>query len=650
MPIDKHASGVEAPETDLPRLLEKALAIAREYKYWLWLTPAVFLVLGLAKLSVAPPEWEASVLLTMFRPCEEAPGSPCESYELAEPPEALAARADSPAFREAVMVSAGLEPAGREAVLYARTQSVHYEAPLSFVEVRVRGYTRAGAVKLASAAAGELARTSAGAAAGHISALKLQLAGAKAAAAQAGKRLQSAEMNTAVFRESRRGINTVYPRSYLWVIGAGLLGAILGFVVPLMLHLLRPPRRPIALPDLNGAAKFVILLAILFSPVNGAIEYLYTLGLDLKGVMGGKLMWLQKGFKDGMLVLVLLMTLAAMLKGARARLNHIYIALLAAVALLFLLTLAQAPIFALIGARTLLPLLLFITAAVFLHENDLKAISLALIAVAAVAVPLALIQGAFGVTIYDFNENGRMLGRFAARIFSVFVMPGSFGIFLLTFIMFAALSGFRRAPLMIAVAAGFIILTGSGMSLVGLLLFGVIRTFGRIQSERARRLLLTGGAAALPVFAFLGYYLIPVITGRASVWNSPLARLEMMVSHFRDSSLITLLKGDGLGYCTNAALNLLPYGSEIFKRASVPDSLYLSLFSQVGLIGAGLFIALNIQVYLRSNCRYRDMIPVLMFTGLTMNLLELFPVNWLYMLLLGVCAKTAGQEKGGAGA
>ena len=111
--------------------------------------------------------------------------------------------------------------------------------------------------------------------------------------------------------------------------------------------------------------------------------------------------------------------------------------------------------------------------------------------------------------------------------------------------------------------------------------------------------------------------------------------------HFRDANLLDLLIGQGLGHGTNLAFNLLPYESVLQEGAFIPESLYMSLFAQTGVIGSLLFIVMNVKIYLGSSCRYKTMIPVLMFTGLTLNLLELFPINWIYMLLLGVCSQTA---------
>lgn len=393
----------------------------------------------------------------------------------------------------------------------------------------------------------------------------------------------------------------------------------------------------------SRAAKYLILAGIFLSPVNGLIEYFYTLGLDLNPWLGGRLMWLQKGLKDGMLLLVLLVTGGALLKRAKVRFDALFLALLGVCLLAFGLTLAESPVFAFIGVRSLLPLLLFMSAAVFLEEKDLALVTQVLTVVVAIVIPLALLQLVYGTTVYDYNENGRTFGRFASRIFATFSMPGSFGIFLLSFIMFSALSGYRFSGFMIAVSGGLLVLTGSGMSLVALMLFSFIQAFRMIKNASLKRLLLFATPVVLPFAVFAGYYLIPVITGRVSIWNSPLARLQMMTSRFDNLSLFELLRGDGLGYCTNAAFNLLPHGSEVFRRAAMPESLYLSLFSQIGLIGGALFIALNARIYLQSSSRYRHMIPVFMFTGLTMNLLELFPVNWLYMLLLGVCAKTVAR-------
>jgi hypothetical protein len=388
---------------------------------------------------------------------------------------------------------------------------------------------------------------------------------------------------------------------------------------------------------LQRAVKYLIFGGLLLCPINGILEYSYTLGVNLYPLFGGKLFWIEKGMKDGLLLCVLALTAVGLAKKNRTTFDVLFLVLLLVMLLAFALTLARNPLFAMIGARSLLPVLMFLTGAVFLLEKDLDTIARILTVLAAVLVPLALVQFFFGATIYDID--GRAFGRFAARIFSTFCMPGSFGIFLVSFIMFSFLYRKMSSYVLIPAAAGMIVLTGSGMSLISLGLFGAIVAFRKITDRKIKMVLMAAAPAVLPFVALLAYYLVPVITGRANIWQSPLTRFEMMVSHFRDSGFLDLLTGQGLGYATNAAFNLLPQGSKLLKGAYIPESLYLSLFSQIGLVGGLLFIAMNVKIYRESSCKYKTMIPIFMFIGLTINLLELFPVNWLYMLLLGVCSK-----------
>ncbi|HAF96569.1 MAG: hypothetical protein A2X34_08305 [Elusimicrobia bacterium GWC2_51_8] len=385
--------------------------------------------------------------------------------------------------------------------------------------------------------------------------------------------------------------------------------------------------------SLKRAAQYLIFLGLLLSPLNGFIEYLYTLDLNLYPILGGKLLWVEKGIKDGLLLIILALTFAALANKARIKFNALFFILVSFILFVFSLSLVQNPVFTLIGVRSLLPVLMFLAGSVFLLEKDLDIIAQILTLMVVVLVPFALAQFFFGTTIY-----GPAFGRFAARIIAVFCMPNSFGFFLLSFIMFSFLYRGMASWFLFSVAAGLIVLTGSGMSLVALVLFGAIVAFRKIKNPCLKILLIALVPPALPFAALLAYHLIPVITNRPGIWLSPAIRLESMTEYFCNSGLLNLLMGRGFGYGTNAAFGLLPQGSELLSF--MPESLYMSLFLQIGLIGAFLFIALNVKIYLESSSKYKTMIPVFMFTGLTLNLLELFPINWLYMLLLGVCAKT----------
>jgi hypothetical protein len=392
---------------------------------------------------------------------------------------------------------------------------------------------------------------------------------------------------------------------------------------------------------LKHAVKYLIFLGLLLCPLNGIVEYLYTLGVDLYPLLGGKLLWIEKGMKDGLLLMILALTLAALANKTRIKFNTLFFILLSVMLLAFSISLVRNPLFALIGARALLPVLMFLPASIFLLEKDLDIIAQIFTMLVAVLVPLALVQFLFGHTIYGHPLTN---GHLAARIFATFCMPGSFGIFLVSFIMLSFLHSGMSSYILMAVAAVLILLSGSGMSLISLALFGVFVTCRRIKNINVKILLIAAAPIVLPIAALLTYHFLPLITVRVDLWRSPLSRMTMWVTHSRDSSLLDLLVGQGFGYGTNAAYNLLPQESRFLKDGFIPESLYMSLFAQTGLAGSLLFIAMSIKIYLESSCRYKTMIPILMFTGLTINLLELFPINWLYMILLGVCSMTTAGK------
>lgn len=181
----------------------------------------------------------------------------------------------------------------------------------------------------------------------------------------------------------------------------------------------------------------------------------------------------------------------------------------------------------------------------------------------------------------------------------------------------------------------YLFLSGSATALF-LLLFASVATLWSKIDNRYRKWLLCGGIAS-SVFLFL---LLPLLTGRAVIYYSLWGRLSLYKEHiFTGSEWYELLFGRGLGAGTNTAVNLLmdwqasTAHGVVSHTVFVADSTPLMLISQVGFIGLFLVYGL-LFLAVRNDPQSRIFYVSIILASLTVNISELFPVNFILGLLL----------------
>lgn len=135
--------------------------------------------------------------------------------------------------------------------------------------------------------------------------------------------------------------------------------------------------------------------------------------------------------------------------------------------------------------------------------------------------------------------------------------------------------------------------SGSRMSmmLVGITYLVIVNEFlGKVtRIKRKQRIFVL--LCLVVLLAFPLYMNMIEHTGRGNLMVSGSTRLKILNSFFENSNLVHLLFGQGLGYGTNAAVNMGVEGSEIL------DGTINTILAQFGLLGIVVFLVLSIKEF-----------------------------------------------------
>jgi len=239
-----------------------------------------------------------------------------------------------------------------------------------------------------------------------------------------------------------------------------------------------------------------------------------------------------------------------------------------------------------------------------------------------------------------------------SRASGTLVLPNSLGVFAVTALAFCqAFAPSRRQLLYLTpLVLALIYFSGSGVGALAMSLFLLMLVLGQVPVHR--RGWVAAGAAVLAAPLLV---LLPELLGRPQIFDSVLAeggRLETFKLTVLDKSALQLWFGQGLGVNTNIALNLQQTeqvdNAVAGAVASAPalrptDSTLTALMVQLGAVGTGLFYALLFWAA-RKDATARPFYAVLALCSLTMNITEVFPVNFLLGLALAHSALRSKQD------
>ena len=341
-----------------------------------------------------------------------------------------------------------------------------------------------------------------------------------------------------------------------------------------------------------------------------------------------------KASKDVVFLLFIFISLLLIFMGKvgwRMRYSWLFISMAFLFLYAFCTSLFQyGPLLPLAGLRSLLFLGVAIVGSWAVREEILYFLSKCLMWLILFQLSLAPYEFVFGM---QFFRSGYLLNR----IVGTMLQPSSLGIVLVLGLIWCFAFFHTRTWLwwLAAIVFIFILLNGSATALVLLLVAFTVAVWMKMK-QRYRKWLLYGGIAG----GLVVFYLLPILTGRGDVHNSLWGRLSLYKDHiFTGSEWHELLFGRGLGAGTNTAVNLLMdwQVNTAYEAGShtvfVADSTPLMLTAQIGLIG--LFMIYGILfLAVRNDPQFRIFYIAIILASLTVNITELFPVNFILGLLL----------------
>jgi hypothetical protein len=232
---------------------------------------------------------------------------------------------------------------------------------------------------------------------------------------------------------------------------------------------------------------------------------------------------------------------------------------------------------------------------------------------------LVFIEAHIGLPLRDCPSSFRAAGTM--------VTPNSLGVLTVVGLAFYYVYSSAKTyfPFLLLVGTTILLASGSGTGIIAL--FVLVGVLCLTSTSGLRKLILAG--ALLIVSAGL-LAKLPALLNRPDIYASVLSsggRIGKFTEVLSEASPIEILVGRGIGFGTNTATNLH------IGATSSADSMVTVLLMQLGMVGVILFYSLLIWAY-RRDARARPVYLVFAITSLTINITEVFPVNFLLGLAL----------------
>lgn len=394
--------------------------------------------------------------------------------------------------------------------------------------------------------------------------------------------------------------------------------------------------------------KYIIFFLLILTPLFGLFEYFTSLTGEDMSLAHVYSPWWIKGLKDfGLLFIFILFTLGFLMREIKFKIPQIisFWLFIFTILISFILTATYVSLpISIVGLRVFAPLLFFLVAYNIFDNRDIKTISKILIFIAAIECVLATIQLFFGMPIHGKNFLG-----LSARPSGTFFVPSSFAIFLCVVIALIISNkeiSSKIKALLITLFSIFVILSESGSGIIGLSIIFIIWLLFFTSLNKDFKVAISLIILLIPIFTFLN---LPEITGRENIFVSLEDRKGILLDTLEKMSYKDILIGKGLGVGTNSAITILessqiPIEFDKEELTFISDSQYISLISQAGIFSLIFFLMLNIALFVRAFKRrkydYAQVIlilsPLILIFSITVNILEFFPINWIYFISLGI--------------
>jgi len=286
------------------------------------------------------------------------------------------------------------------------------------------------------------------------------------------------------------------------------------------------------------------------------------------------------------------------------------------------------PLLTVTGLRMFSVLPVCLLAGWFKEERGYTLLSRSLILLLVLQFLLFPFELCRGIVMLHQNRFGIGL---PSRLWGTFVHPSSMGVFAVLSLAFAQCKG--GLGLRSLIMAWFAVIvavfaSGTATAILCLLVLGMIQLLRLVPENRRVKVVSLSILLLLVVV-----YVLPTIVSRSNIYESLFGRGRILVELIQANAGWQNVLGRGIGAGTNTAivssdyLNLQCHPAAIFDA----DSTITSLYAQIGVLGVLLFYAILYKAA-HMDCSLRSFYLVLAISSITMNIMELFPVNLLFAL------------------
>lgn len=224
------------------------------------------------------------------------------------------------------------------------------------------------------------------------------------------------------------------------------------------------------------------------------------------------------------------------------------------------------------------------------------------------------------------------------RVVGTMLLPASLGIVsVLTLAMYALLTPARHLLIVAGSTVALVYFSASGTAWCMLVVLGIAVARDRVPVMRGAATMhwVTLSVLLLVPVALL---LLPELTGRFDLLDSLWGRADVMLREIVKKDGAELVFGNGLGAGTNILNNLKNYVPHLIPSAATSlylpaDSTPMALIHQMGVVGMVVFYALMARAAWIDPL-LRPLYLLLVLASVTVNIFELFPVNFLMGILL----------------
>jgi len=382
---------------------------------------------------------------------------------------------------------------------------------------------------------------------------------------------------------------------------------------------------------IKNIVRYLIYLTIIATPLFTITEYIAMMqGLYVVSFLEAT-DYRIKMIKDLALIIIIMLSILYLLLRAKIKMPNIIIIIGLIISSFFIGLANNGLVFSFISLRIYMPILLLIVAFNMLSDNDYEVLYRIIIYLGCSEIFIAISQMIFGV------GTGTSFFGIYKRVVGTFAYSNAFAIYMV--MVNSILLAKRRnciENILLFISTILIFISGSAAGIACMCIIYILYILFNKERITIAKLLI---AKSIVLFTLIIIVFMPVITARDGVYSrSAGGRLVVFFRLLENRTPFEILFGRGIGVGTNTTKYLLE--SKIIESkdtAFISDSQYVSIFAQAGLLGLSVYIMISIyMVYLSYKYRYKIgmyIFPIILFYNLSGNILEIFPLNWIYPIL-----------------